>query len=950
MSSIIARRSLASSGLIALLGTASAWGQSQPNQTLDQVDAFNANAVLQMAFDRPNPPDFSTLALGTAGAGLSACKLAGSSLYCLAKDNAASPQAVRQWKIPLAGQPVDRFYCNDISLGLDAGACTGLTVDLSGAIWVSGRKKNSPANYSLVKVVEKTSPALPNGCPNDGWIVLTAALPTALCAKEFATGPGLLSDLDAVDGSYAQPPALLPLLPGILALTDSNQGAALYFDLGNPSPPTAFDQWGVVGSERLVSTTLLQRKQTVNQVPDVVVGNYILAATSKGQILSKDVALSPSDPPRLVFTIPQATPRITIDSSTWSPCITSNPVSTCIVQGATLTATGANYVPVPFNMKAPLAGIYGLGIAGNAGGEIAIDEHVTVQFPGSSPYPVTAIQIVFLFNGPEYDDRAEVAQVTADGTPYTLTVSSSADDAAVWSGPGSVTSCSPTTIVGAGCFLITNPFPGPVSLLSFTALHGGTPLSGPGTNDSDFAIGKIEAGLDYNLGIRTSFTTGRAYVSDRNTKDVRALLPAGDPSSYVLNQLPDNGELSTGTNMPDGLTVAPGVSVDLATCSTNCDVLKDASGATTLKLSGIKLAPGSPSGVTVFQVKNIPDCRYVPQVCLNLLTGHGAATDDDARQALLTAGWIVASDPANKLNPAAELLNATPLLPEDVTSQFPPPPNGLPPLYISRQYRGQTQNSYRFDAFFYKTAQGVQFLDTLVAEIDVLKLAGKSLGCTPNNAKLLDWDVVTRVSETYKSVGGAYIDTITNVDCGTTKTKPPGLSLVPYNLELAPDTYGPTVKSLTPRVTVKNDAVFARLVQSLWDDVGTSRRDLACKQVDTLPAGGAAPLSSTDCNKLAGLWSVAKFKLDLCVATAFGPKNAAGTALCDLAKKYATDYQNALAVTTATGPDVANRLGEQKARVATFLHVFETRFRPSIKMYGYCREWTAPNYAGCPAP
>jgi hypothetical protein len=41
---------------------------------------------------------------------------------------------------------------------------------------------------------------------------------------------------------------------------------------------------------------------------------------------------------------------------------------------------------------------------------------------------------------------------------------------------------------------------------------------------------------------------------------------------------------------------------------------------------------------------------------------------------------------------------------------------------------------------------------------------------------------------------------------------------------------------------------------------------------------------------------------------------------------------------TAGGPDVANRLGEQKARVETWLHVWDTRYIPSIKNQGFCAE------------
>jgi hypothetical protein len=144
-SSRFASRWQATLALLGCLGAASAWGQDQPNQTLDQVVTFDAarNTVLEMAFERQNPaslPDFSTLNLGSP-VGLAACKIASSGLYCLA-DGSAN-QVVRQWVLPLAGpggSPVDRLSCADPALDLDGGTCTGLTVDMSGAIWVSGKK------------------------------------------------------------------------------------------------------------------------------------------------------------------------------------------------------------------------------------------------------------------------------------------------------------------------------------------------------------------------------------------------------------------------------------------------------------------------------------------------------------------------------------------------------------------------------------------------------------------------------------------------------------------------------------------------------------------------------------------------------------------------------------------------------------------------------------------
>ena len=83
--------------------------------------------------------------------------------------------------------------------------------------------------------------------------------------------------------------------------------------------------------------------------------------------------------------------------------------------------------------------------------------------------------------------------------------------------------------------------------LAFTAVKA--TLNGyqsANTNDSDFAIGEIKASVDYSYGIRTSFKTGRVYVSDRNARAVRALVP-GTGTIYQLSPLEPNtnGILST---------------------------------------------------------------------------------------------------------------------------------------------------------------------------------------------------------------------------------------------------------------------------------------------------------------------------------------------------------------------------------------------------------------------
>ena len=961
--------------LLGCLGAASAWGQDQPNQTLDQVDAFDSANVLEMLFDRQNPssqPDFSPLALGSP-AGLAACKLAASGLYCLA--NGSAGQVVRQWVLPLSGaggSPVNRLSCADGALGLDEDTCTGLTVDMSGAIWVSGKKGS---NYSLVKVVKQA--ALPNGC-TDGWVqVLSAPSTTPSCAREFANGQGVLSDLDAVDGEVAYPPTL-PIGPGILALNVNGTGDDVrYFALSAPGQaPLVLNSWGLDPGERLLSATLLQRRNGQNQV----IGNSILAATTASRILSVDVTSLTSQATK-VADIPREQLPVTINAG---KC--SNTTGACIVDGATLSATKLNGVTTAtgFFVKS-LGGKSGIGVNGSVPGEIAINESVNVQFLGNDPYKVDSIQIVFLFNGPEYGDKAEIARVTTNaGASYTLSVANAPDDAnATWSNPGStVTKCGATTLGASGCFLITNPFPVPVRSLVFTAVPAtaGGYLSA-NTNDSDFAIGEIKASVEYSYGIRTSFKTGRVYVSDSNARAVRALVPDAPDAGYQLIPLMPNtnGILYTTPTAPEGLTVAPGNSVDLADCKTStCTVIPGATGQPpSVTFDSVDLQPGSPTGVTVYQIRGLIDCRYAPVDCSNLLgvapIGTAPFDDKEYMEGLIGAGIIIPLDPSkpalakNRYRPAAQLLNVTPMLPEDVTSLF-SESGGLPPLQISRTYRaqrGDLAKPFRFDALFYKTAQGQVFIDTLFTDVEVNQLSSTTLGCNFDDPgiigpigypDLLKFDVVTRVSERNRSVSdffravqNDYRDTIINDGCGGSKGQAPELSLVPINLMIAPDTYGPQSTSNTQSVTENNDAVFARLVEALYDDLNRSRAQLACTAFD---GGGAPPLASPDCNDLASKWSTGKTLLNSCVSSAFSGQSTTTTNNCNAFRTQLAVYRTTVgALSPNPLNDPANRIGEQKARVATLTRIFEERFVPSILPKGWCREKTAPNgYKGCPIP
>jgi hypothetical protein len=555
--------------------------------------------------------------------------------------------------------------------------------------------------------------------------------------------------------------------------------------------------------------------------------------------------------------------------------------ASCALDGASVTATGGVL------RKKVSSGATGFGVSGGpSGDEIDIGQNLRVDY--AQARSILAIKIVFLYNGPEFGDKAEKAQVSADGVAYTLAVRNDADDAgATWSGPGSVTKCGATTASGTGCFVVTDPFPGVVSRLDFTAIAGAHafPASGgAGTNESDYSIEFIDAGA-------------AAVVDLENCASATGCpIAAGD------------GEVSASLN--------------------------------SLEVTN----PSGPTAATVIPVR-IPDCRYIPQVCLSLLPSSGAhASSDEAARSLLIKRRVikpVGGAGSNRLHPAAELLNVTPLLPPEVTSLFDGsgvPPEGLPPMYIGSGWRGQAGNDYWIDGLFFATDAGVVFSETFEGLIDVSELTGHELGCVPDPGNLLAWDVITSVSERAKSVNGRHADRVLNVGCiNPTKVSGERLSLYSVNLEVAPDTFGPTIKSASPKLTVANDAVFARLVQSLWKDLNLAKNRYACRASDTVTSGGTPPLDAATCQALTTLWKAANSKIRQCVDASFYPTSAHGAAACAAAESRVAAFEAALPA-AATGPDAFNRLGELKSRVDVFQHVWDERFLNSLTPGGFCRE------------
>jgi hypothetical protein len=145
------------------------------------------------------------------------------------------------------------------------------------------------------------------------------------------------------------------------------------------------------------------------------------------------------------------------------------------------------------------AGVTGVGVAGGpSGAEIDIGQSITVSF--SNPVLLPALQLAFLFDGPEFGDVLERAQVTATlmgGGTATGTLTTVNSTTANWGGTGfgTASNLSPATEAMAGLWRVANPFgPGFLTSLQFTALAG---VCGSGlcNNQSDYSIERITVAI-----------------------------------------------------------------------------------------------------------------------------------------------------------------------------------------------------------------------------------------------------------------------------------------------------------------------------------------------------------------------------------------------------------------------------------------------------------------------
>ena len=150
----------------------------------------------------------------------------------------------------------------------------------------------------------------------------------------------------------------------------------------------------------------------------------------------------------------------------------SNTYSTTFADGVNATFTSA---PGNFQLKSQ-GGLTGVGVSGKTAGELDIGESISGVF--SRGVQLASIRLGLLFDGPEYGDVNEVAQITAywanGGGSESFTLTATGTHSALWTGSGSVLAVGTGAVNGgAGAWDIFNPFgTRQVSRISFAALTG----------------------------------------------------------------------------------------------------------------------------------------------------------------------------------------------------------------------------------------------------------------------------------------------------------------------------------------------------------------------------------------------------------------------------------------------------------------------------------------------
>jgi hypothetical protein len=188
--------------------------------------------------------------------------------------------------------------------------------------------------------------------------------------------------------------------------------------------------------------------------------------------------------------------------------IDANDILNGTTEGATFSSSpgGFELKTQPCSLPScPGSGDYtGVGVAGGTMGEIDLNESILGSF--LAPVTLDFLQLMVLYDGPEFGDTEEVAHVVVqleDGSQMVGELRTHFDSLsggmmATWTGAfGSVTNVNPAQEFEAGVWNIANPFGSAlITDIQFTAVNNVPPIGGCASggacdNNSDYAIESI---------------------------------------------------------------------------------------------------------------------------------------------------------------------------------------------------------------------------------------------------------------------------------------------------------------------------------------------------------------------------------------------------------------------------------------------------------------------------
>jgi ABC-type amino acid transport substrate-binding protein len=188
--------------------------------------------------------------------------------------------------------------------------------------------------------------------------------------------------------------------------------------------------------------------------------------------------------------------------------------SAATVNGVAFTASGGTFATKFVN------GWGGLGVSGGpSGSEIDIGQSIAMDFAARV---IADFSVALLYNGPEFGDYREIAQMLAYNGQvligsFTLEVDSdNTVPGASWSGPGVVSNLStPTTATGGAWRVSGHPFgEGAVTRLVFGALASGDCQS-QCNNQSDYVLSAVHAVPEPATGALVALGLGAAAFAPR---------------------------------------------------------------------------------------------------------------------------------------------------------------------------------------------------------------------------------------------------------------------------------------------------------------------------------------------------------------------------------------------------------------------------------------------------